>query len=30
VKFIKSTVAAPTWWALGTRSNGEITSSDSY
>jgi prepilin-type N-terminal cleavage/methylation domain-containing protein/prepilin-type processing-associated H-X9-DG protein len=30
VRFIKDTVSLPTWWAIGTRNMGEITSSDSY
>ena len=30
VKFIKDTVAMQTWWALGTRSGGEVISSDAY
>jgi len=30
VKFIKSTIAAQTWWALGTRANGEVISADAY
>jgi prepilin-type processing-associated H-X9-DG protein len=30
VKFIKTTVNRNTWWALGTKSNGEVISSDSY
>jgi prepilin-type processing-associated H-X9-DG protein len=30
VKFIKASISAPTWWALGTRSGGEVISSDSY
>ena len=30
VKFIKSTVSLPTWRALGTRSGGEVVSSDAY
>ena len=30
VKFIKDSIAAPTWWALGSRSQGEIVSSDAY
>jgi prepilin-type N-terminal cleavage/methylation domain-containing protein/prepilin-type processing-associated H-X9-DG protein len=30
VKFIKDAVSMPTWWALGTRDGGEITSADSY
>ncbi|MCA1685606.1 MAG: DUF1559 domain-containing protein, partial [Planctomycetia bacterium] len=30
VKSIKGTVAVNTWWALGTRSAGEVVSSDSF
>ncbi len=30
VKFIKSTISLPTWWALGTRAGGEVISADSY
>ncbi len=30
VKFIKNTITYQTWWALGTKSNGEVISSDSY
>jgi prepilin-type N-terminal cleavage/methylation domain-containing protein/prepilin-type processing-associated H-X9-DG protein len=30
VKFIKATIGLQTWWALGTRSGGEIVSSDQY
>ena len=30
VKFVKSTVSYPVWWALGTRANNETISSDSY
>ncbi|WZP00887.1 DUF1559 domain-containing protein [Isosphaeraceae bacterium EP7] len=30
VKFIKSTISRLTWWGLGTRSGGEILSSDSF
>jgi prepilin-type N-terminal cleavage/methylation domain-containing protein/prepilin-type processing-associated H-X9-DG protein len=30
VHFIKDSVAAQTWWALGTRNGGETVSSDSY
>ncbi len=30
VKAIKSTININTWWALGTRGNGEIISADSY
>ena len=30
VHFIKSSIALPTWWGLGTRSMGEVISSDQY
>ncbi|WP_165228621.1 DUF1559 domain-containing protein [Aquisphaera insulae] len=30
VKFIKSSISFPTWWSLGTKSNGEVISSDAY
>jgi prepilin-type N-terminal cleavage/methylation domain-containing protein/prepilin-type processing-associated H-X9-DG protein len=30
VHFIKSSVSPQTWWALGTRNGGEVTSSDQY
>jgi len=30
VKFVKSTIAMNIWWALGTKSSGEVISSDSY
>ena len=30
VRFVKSSIAQQTWWALGTRNVGEIVSSDSY
>ena len=30
VKFIKSSVSPPTWWALATMAGGEVISSDSY
>jgi len=30
VKTIKSTIAPQTWWALGTKSGGEVISADSY
>ncbi len=30
VRFIKSTISLPTWWALGTKENGETISSDQY
>jgi prepilin-type N-terminal cleavage/methylation domain-containing protein/prepilin-type processing-associated H-X9-DG protein len=30
VRFIKSTISIPTYWALGTKDGGEVISSDSY
>jgi prepilin-type N-terminal cleavage/methylation domain-containing protein/prepilin-type processing-associated H-X9-DG protein len=30
VRFIKSAINQPVWWALGTRAGGEVISSDSY
>jgi prepilin-type processing-associated H-X9-DG protein len=30
VKFIKSSISYPTWWALGTKANGEVISADAY
>ena len=30
VRFIKNSVAQPTWWALGTRGGSEVISADSY
>jgi len=30
VRFVKNSITMMTWWALGTRDGGEITSSDSY
>jgi prepilin-type N-terminal cleavage/methylation domain-containing protein/prepilin-type processing-associated H-X9-DG protein len=30
VRYIKDTVAIPTWWALGTRAGGEVISADAY
>ena len=30
VKFIKEAIALNIWWALGTKANGEVISSDSY
>jgi prepilin-type N-terminal cleavage/methylation domain-containing protein/prepilin-type processing-associated H-X9-DG protein len=30
VRFVKNSIAMATWWALGTRGNGEVVSSDSY
>jgi prepilin-type N-terminal cleavage/methylation domain-containing protein/prepilin-type processing-associated H-X9-DG protein len=30
VKFIKDSISPPTWWALATKSGGEVISADSY
>ena len=30
VRFVKDSVAASTWWALGSRNGGEVVSSDQY
>jgi len=30
VKFIKDTISGPTWWALGSRNQGEVVSADAY
>jgi len=30
VKFVKDSVAAQTWWALGSRNQGEVVSADQY
>ncbi len=30
VRFVKSTISPPTWWALGSMAGGEILSADSY
>ena len=30
VKFIKDSIDTQTWWALGSRANGEVISSDAY
>jgi prepilin-type processing-associated H-X9-DG protein len=30
VKFIKDSVAPQTWWAVGTRNQGEVISADAY
>ena len=30
VKFLKDSVSLQTWWALGTRNQGEVMSADSY
>jgi prepilin-type processing-associated H-X9-DG protein len=30
VRFLKSSISIPTYWSLGTKSNGEVTSSDSF
>jgi prepilin-type N-terminal cleavage/methylation domain-containing protein/prepilin-type processing-associated H-X9-DG protein len=30
VRFVKSSVAIPTYWAIGTKANGEVVSSDQF
>ncbi|QEH34315.1 putative major pilin subunit [Aquisphaera giovannonii] len=30
VKFVKDSVSVQTWWAIGTRNNGEVVSADAY
>ncbi len=30
VRFVKDSISQATWWALGTRANGEVISADSY
>jgi prepilin-type processing-associated H-X9-DG protein len=30
VHFLKSSISMPTYWALGTKGNGEVLSSDQY
>ena len=30
VKFIKNSIANVTWWAIGTKANGEVVSGDAY
>jgi prepilin-type processing-associated H-X9-DG protein len=30
VRFVKNTINQATWWALGTRANGEVISADTY
>jgi prepilin-type N-terminal cleavage/methylation domain-containing protein/prepilin-type processing-associated H-X9-DG protein len=30
VKFIKDSISAPAWWALGSKDGGEVVSADSY
>jgi prepilin-type N-terminal cleavage/methylation domain-containing protein/prepilin-type processing-associated H-X9-DG protein len=30
VRFLKSSISIPTYWALGTKANGEVVSSDSF
>jgi prepilin-type N-terminal cleavage/methylation domain-containing protein/prepilin-type processing-associated H-X9-DG protein len=30
VRFVKNSISFQTWWAIGTRANGEVVSADSY
>ena len=30
VQFIKNSISRPTWWAIATKANGEVVSSDAY
>jgi prepilin-type processing-associated H-X9-DG protein len=30
VRFVKGSIAMPTWWALGTRGSGDVVSADSF
>jgi prepilin-type N-terminal cleavage/methylation domain-containing protein/prepilin-type processing-associated H-X9-DG protein len=30
VQFVKNSISRPTWWAIATKANGEVVSSDSY
>jgi prepilin-type processing-associated H-X9-DG protein len=30
VKFVKSTISPPVWWALGTCAGGEVLNADQY
>jgi hypothetical protein len=30
VRFAQESIKQATWWALGTKANGEVISSDSY
>ena len=30
VRFVKDSINPNTWWALGTRGNGEVVSADSF
>ena len=30
VRFVRSTIAHPVWWALGTRDGGEVVGSDAF
>jgi prepilin-type processing-associated H-X9-DG protein len=30
VQFVKNSISRPTWWAISTKANGEVISSDSY
>ena len=30
VQFVKNSISRPTWWAINTKANGEVISSDAY
>jgi prepilin-type processing-associated H-X9-DG protein len=30
VKFVKDTISAPIWWAIGSRNQSEVVSADAY
>ena len=30
VQFIKNSISRPTWWAIATKADGEVVSSDAY
>jgi hypothetical protein len=30
VRFIKDTIAPATWWAIGTKDQGEVVSGDAF
>jgi hypothetical protein len=30
VRFVKDSISMRTWWAIGTKANGEVVSADSF